>query len=137
MSRMVIVMAVILALKSRASTATGAAIASQAPLSTVQTTRLIKGRLMKPASSAREATARPEASVSLPRGSLVEEPTLSRLFTPPARSACLPAVSFPFCRHLSYRQLMLEKGYYPVFVQSARNPEAFLRGRTRFFLIVP
>ena len=94
MSRMVIVMAVILALKSRASTATGEAIASQAPLSTVQTTRLIKGRLMKPASSAREATARPEASVSLPRGSLVEEPTLSRLFTPPARSACLPAVSF-------------------------------------------
>jgi hypothetical protein len=38
----------------------------------------------------------------------------------------MTANAFPFCRHLSYRQLMLEKSHYPVFVQSARNHEAFL-----------
>ena len=37
-----------------------------------------------------------------------------------------PLMLSPFSRHLSCRQLMLEKGCYPVFVQSARNPETVL-----------
>jgi hypothetical protein len=60
------VTAVVRALKSNASNATGDAIARQAPSFTVQITRLNNGRLMNPASKAKALTARPEASLSPP-----------------------------------------------------------------------
>src|ERR687898_2896791 len=87
--------AVVLILRSRASTATGEAIARQAPLSTVQTTRLRMGRLMKPATRARAAIARPEASMSPPGDVLGEGSSLLRLFTPPAQNSTSGARAGP------------------------------------------
>jgi hypothetical protein len=55
---------VVLMLRSRASSATGEAIARHAFSLAVHSRRLTKGRLIKPASSASAATASPEASAS-------------------------------------------------------------------------
>src|ERR671921_115874 len=87
--------AVVLMLNSKASTATGEVTARQAPLSTVQMTRLRMGRLIKPATRARAATARPEASLS-PQGGLPGVgPSLPRSFKPLARSSTSSARAVP------------------------------------------
>jgi hypothetical protein len=56
--------AVVLMLSSRASRARGEVMARQESSLMVQRMRLKMGRLMKPARSAKAATAKPEASVS-------------------------------------------------------------------------
>src|SRR5919107_2663059 len=61
------VIAVVLMLKSKASTATGEATARQASSFTVQITRLRSGRVMKPTSRASAATAMPGASAFPPK----------------------------------------------------------------------
>jgi hypothetical protein len=60
------VTAVVRALKSNASNATGDAMARQDCSLTVHITKLRIGRLMNPASKTKAATAKPEASVSPP-----------------------------------------------------------------------
>src|SRR5215212_4921423 len=83
-------MAVVRALKSRASTAAGEVISCQAELLTVQITRLEIGRAMNPARRASAATPKPEVNFSLAnprhrRRSCLNLPARSR--SSPARAA--------------------------------------------------
>jgi hypothetical protein len=64
-------MAVVRALKSRASTAAGEVISCHAELLTVQITRLKIGRAMNPASSESAPTARPPDRYPLPKSLLL------------------------------------------------------------------
>ena len=89
--------AVVLMLRSSASRATGETMARQESSLMVQTTRLRMGRLMKPATRARAATARPEARVS-PRGKVLgEELSLPRSFKLRVRSSTSLARVVPLC----------------------------------------
>src|SRR5215212_6897827 len=91
--------AVVLMLRSRASTATGEDMARQESSLMVHRMRLRMGRLMKPATRARAATARPEASVSLQRKVLGEGASLLRFFMPRARNSTSRARAVPLARH--------------------------------------
>jgi hypothetical protein len=68
---MVMLMAVVRALKSRASTAAGEVISCHAELLTVQITRLKIGRAMNPASSESAPTARPPDRYPPPKSLLL------------------------------------------------------------------